>query len=56
MIALRVITSGRSDTFLDPAAVQDFAARLRGSLLRHGDVGYDETRKLFNGMMIIDRH
>jgi hypothetical protein len=51
MTALRVITSGGSDTFLDPGTVQDFAARLRGSLLRHGDVGYDEVRKLFNGMI-----
>src|SRR5271169_904902 len=41
MTALRVITSGGSDTFLDPGTVQDFAARLCGSLLRHGDVGYD---------------
>ena len=51
MRALRVITSGGSDTFLDPGTVQDFAARLRGSLLRHGDVAYDEVRKLFNGMI-----
>jgi hypothetical protein len=40
-----------TDTFLDAATVQDFAARLRGSLLRHGDGGYDEARKLFNGMI-----
>jgi hypothetical protein len=51
MTVLRVITSGGADTFLDAATVQDFAARLRGSLLRHGDDGYDEARKLFNGMI-----
>ncbi len=51
MTALRVITSGGAVTFLDAATVQDFAARLRGSLLRHGDGGYDEARKLFNGMI-----
>jgi len=51
MTALRVITSEGADTFLDAATVQDFAARLRGSLLRHGDGGYDEARKLFNGMI-----
>lgn len=51
MTALRVITSGGADTFLDAATVQDFAARLRGSLLRHGDGGQDEARKLFNGMI-----
>jgi hypothetical protein len=54
MTVLRVITSGGAATFLDAATVQDFAARLRGSLLRHGDDGYDEARKLFNGM--IDQH
>ena len=51
MTALRIITSEGADTFLDAATVQDFAARLRGSLLRHGDGGYDEARKLFNGMI-----
>jgi hypothetical protein len=51
MTALRVITSGGADTFLDAATMQDFGARLRGSLLRHGDGGYDEARKLFNGMI-----
>jgi hypothetical protein len=51
MTGLRVITSGGADTFLDAATVQDFAARLCGSLLRHGDDGYDEARKLFNGMI-----
>jgi hypothetical protein len=38
---------------LDDAAVQDFAARLRGELIQPGDVVYDEARKVYNGM--IDR-
>src|SRR6266498_5371022 len=38
---------------LDDAAVQDLASRVRGELIRPGDVIYDEARKLYNGM--IDR-
>jgi FAD/FMN-containing dehydrogenase len=38
---------------LDDATVQDFAAGLRGEVLRPDDEGYDETRKIHNGM--IDR-
>jgi FAD/FMN-containing dehydrogenase len=38
---------------LDDATVQDFAASLRGDVLRSGDEGYDEARKIHNGM--IDR-
>src|ERR671917_232140 len=38
---------------LDDAIVQDFTASLRGDVLRPTDDGYDETRKIHNGM--IDR-
>src|SRR5919206_1233310 len=38
---------------LDEAAVQDFTASLRGEVLRPTDEGYDEARKIHNGM--IDR-
>jgi FAD/FMN-containing dehydrogenase len=38
---------------LDEAAVQDFAAGLRGEVLRPTDEGYDEARTIHNGM--IDR-
>ena len=51
---LRVATANRTDANLEDAAVKDFAASLRGPVLRQGDSGYDEPRKLFNGM--IDRH
>jgi len=39
---------------LEEAAVQEFAANLRGELLRPEDDGYDAARAVFNGM--IDRH
>src|SRR5215210_3226657 len=38
---------------LDDDTVQDFTASLRGEVLRPTDVGYDEARKIHNGM--IDR-
>ena len=41
------------DAILEEAAVHDFAADLRGPLLRPGDGGYDEARNVWNGM--IDR-
>ena len=36
----------RQDTTvtLEETAVQDLTSRLRGTLLRHGDAGYEETR------------
>ena len=36
---------------LDDAAVQDFRSRLRGELIRPGEAGYEQTRKLYNGMI-----
>ncbi len=38
---------------LDPREIQRFARDLRGSVLRPDDAGYDEARRVFNGM--IDR-
>jgi FAD/FMN-containing dehydrogenase len=54
MTDLRVITRDGGDRILEEATVSDFAADLRGPLLRPGDVGYDGARKIWNGM--IDRH
>ena len=51
MTALRVVTSKGADAILEAAAVQEFADGLRGPLLRSGDGGYDEARKVFNGMI-----
>jgi len=39
---------------LDEAIVQKFKASFRGELIRPGDSGYDEARKIWNGM--IDKH
>jgi hypothetical protein len=53
MTDLRVIAGDGGDSILAEATVSDFAANLRGPLLRPGDGGYDESRKVWNGM--IDR-
>jgi FAD/FMN-containing dehydrogenase len=53
MTDLRVVTTEGTDAILEEAAVHDFAANLRGPLLHPGDSGYDEARKVWNGM--IDR-
>ena len=36
---------------LDDATIQDFTASLRGGVLRPTDEGYDEARKIHNGMI-----
>jgi FAD/FMN-containing dehydrogenase len=36
---------------VDDAAIQDFMSRLRGELIRPGDAGYEQARKLYNGMI-----
>jgi FAD/FMN-containing dehydrogenase len=51
MANLRVVTSEGTDAILEEAAVQEFAAGLRGPLLHLGDGGYDDARKVFNGMV-----
>ena len=53
MTDLRIVSSNGTDTILEEAAVRDFAAGLRGPLLRSGDDGYDAARRVWNGM--IDR-
>ncbi len=42
------------ETVLTEATVEAFKAALRGKLMRPGDEGYDEARRVFNAM--IDRH
>jgi len=39
---------------LDPAVIETFASSLRGSIIMPNDAGYDEARKVYNGM--IDKH
>jgi FAD/FMN-containing dehydrogenase len=53
MTDLRIVTSEGTDLFLEEATVEQFAAALRGPLLRAGDDGYDGARVVWNGM--IDR-
>jgi FAD binding domain/Berberine and berberine like len=53
MTDLRVITRDGGHTILENAGVQALADSLRGRLVRPGDGGYDEARKVWNGM--IDR-
>lgn len=36
---------------VDEAKVQEFKASLRGELIRPGDGGYDDARKIWNGMI-----
>ena len=53
MTDLRVATITGEAATLDGAAVDGFRASLRGPLICPGGPGYDETRKVWNGM--IDR-
>src|SRR6202045_30431 len=53
MTDLRIVTTTGTDAILEEATVQNFAGSLRGPLLRPGEAGYDEARKVWNGM--IDR-
>ena len=53
MVDLRVATLTGPDTVLGEADVEDFRSSLRGEMICPGDAGYDEARKVWNGM--IDR-
>ena len=51
MTDLRVTTIEGADAIIEEAAVEDFAAGLRGPLLRPDDGAYDEARTVWNGMI-----
>ena len=51
---LRAVKLSGAETTIERAAVQDFRASLRGSLLTRGDEGYESARRIWNGM--IDKH
>ena len=51
MVDLRVTTTTDQDTVLGEQAVERFKASLRGEILRSSDDGYDEARKVWNGMI-----
>ncbi len=53
MADLRVVTLTGSEIELGEAAVEEFSSGLRGDLLRPRDHGYDDARRVWNGM--IDR-
>src|ERR1700675_4009042 len=40
-----------TSSVLKESAIQDFKAGLRGTLLRPAEAGYDEARKIWNGMI-----
>jgi FAD/FMN-containing dehydrogenase len=48
MTDLRITTTRGTDMALDEATVQGFQTSLRGPLLRSGDAGYEEARKVWN--------
>ena len=51
MVDLQAITNGGTKTMLEEATIAEFKATLRGELLGPDDAGYEETRKLWNGMI-----
>jgi len=53
MSDLRVVTTDGNEKILESAAIQSLADELRGRLVLAGDGGYDEARRVWNGM--IDR-
>src|SRR6266540_1859019 len=43
-------TLAEQTTSLDESAIQGLAAEVRGNLIQPGDAGYDDARKIYNGM------
>jgi FAD/FMN-containing dehydrogenase len=48
---LHVATANGTQTTIEATEVATFQASLRGSVLRHSDAGYDDARKVWNGMI-----
>src|SRR4249920_1931382 len=44
-------TSARTGKILAEPILDEFKAGLRGELIRPGDIGYDEARKVYNAMI-----
>src|ERR671914_1456060 len=54
MAELHIVTLTGADAALGESVVERFGSGLRGELLRPSDPGYDEARKVWNGL--IDKH
>ncbi len=54
MVDKRIKSNTGADIVLKETAVEELKASLRGELIRPEDEGYDDARKVHNGM--IDRH
>jgi FAD/FMN-containing dehydrogenase len=52
MADLRAVSTQGTDAILNAAAVQEFKASLRGVVFMPGDPGYDEVRRIHNGMFV----
>jgi FAD/FMN-containing dehydrogenase len=48
---LQIATADSTYTVIEDTEVAAFQANLRGKLLRHRDAGYDDARKVWNGMI-----
>ncbi len=51
MVDLRIAINNGTDTVLGEAAVAKLKASMRGDLIRPEDGGYDDARKVWNGMI-----
>src|SRR5215216_1522084 len=54
MAELRIVPLTGAGAALGESVVEQFGSGLRGELLRPGDAGYEEARKVWNGL--IDKH
>src|ERR1700746_233255 len=51
MTDIQIATTDGTSKILEEATIRAFRAGFRGSLLSPGDGAYDETRKVWNGMI-----
>jgi FAD/FMN-containing dehydrogenase len=52
--AVRAVTGDGKEIALEPAALHELGASLRGPMMMPGNAGYDDARKVWNAM--IDKH
>jgi len=48
---IEISTNGGAKVALEDSVIEELSGRLRGELLRPGDAGYDEARRVWNGMI-----